>query len=92
MTPVPTMNSLTIGVLAVALLLLVAALRWRSWPLWLGAFGVALVALWVIWYFRTPERTDPHTAGDIVSSTSGRLDRGHTLHASGLRLAESLPA
>lgn len=76
------------GVLAIALIVLGAALRWRSWPLWLGAFGVTIVALWVTWYFRPPARD----ADDIVSFAIGCMDRGHILHASGFLLAERYPA
>ena len=33
------------------------ALNRRSWPLWLLAFLLTVVALWVAYFFRDPERT-----------------------------------
>src|SRR3954466_12521340 len=33
------------------------ALNRRSWPLWLLAFILTVVALWVAYFFRDPERT-----------------------------------
>ncbi len=43
----------------------VAIMR-RSWPLWLLAFALTIVALWVAYFFRDPERTGPR--GDQVVS------------------------
>ncbi len=45
-----------IGAAALAALLFAAALRTRSWPLWLTAFFVTVIALWVAWFFREPVR------------------------------------
>ena len=36
------------------------ALNRRSWPLWLLAFFLTVVALWVAYFFRAPARTDAH--------------------------------
>ncbi len=56
------------------LLFIVIASRWsrrcirrrastrRSWPLWLLAFVVTVIALWVAYFFRDPERTDERGA------------------------------
>ena len=45
-----------IGAAALAALLFAAALRMRSWPLWLAAFLVTILALWVAWFVREPVR------------------------------------
>ncbi|MCC6241479.1 MAG: hypothetical protein IT353_01505 [Gemmatimonadaceae bacterium] len=44
--------TLSVVVAAVALLLFVAALRWRSWPLWLLAYAVTVASLAVAWTHR----------------------------------------
>lgn len=44
--------TLSIVVAAVALLLFVAALRVRSWPLWLLAYAVTIASLAVAWAHR----------------------------------------
>ena len=36
--------------------------------------GLALVALWVVWFFRDPERLPPDSPGAIVSPADGKLD------------------
>jgi len=43
-----------------------AALTRRSWPLWLLAFTLTLVALWVAYFFRDPSA--PARAGTSSSS------------------------
>jgi hypothetical protein len=48
------------GLVFIALAALVAAgtyavaLNRRSWPLWLVAFAMTIVALWVAYFYRTP--------------------------------------
>ncbi len=42
-----------IGVTTLAAIAFSLALRLRSWPLWLAAFGFVLLALGVSWYFRS---------------------------------------
>ena len=39
---------------AVALGAFGLALRLRSWPLWLVAFALLVISLWVAWFFRDP--------------------------------------
>ena len=41
-----------LGTVALAVVLFAAALRLRSWPIWLLAFVVTIVALWTAWFFR----------------------------------------
>jgi phosphatidylserine decarboxylase len=50
-----------------------AALTRRSWPLWLLAFVLTLVALWVAYFFRDPERTG--TRGDryVIAPADGKV-------------------
>jgi len=49
------------GAAALAALTYAAALRFRSWPLWLAAFVLTIIALWVAWFFRDPVRTGERT-------------------------------
>ncbi len=43
-----------VGAAALAALTFAAALRLRSWPLWLVAFTLTVVALTVAWCYRMP--------------------------------------
>jgi phosphatidylserine decarboxylase len=45
----------------------------RSWGLWLAAFVLLLLALWVAYFFRDPERTGDRGASLIVSPADGKL-------------------
>lgn len=49
------------------------ALSRRSWPLWLLAFGLTIVALWVAWFFRDPERTGRRGGGVVIAPADGRV-------------------
>ncbi len=46
-----------VGAATLAALVFAAALKFRSWPLWLGALLLTIVALCVAWFFRDPVRT-----------------------------------
>ena len=63
--------------IAIAALLAVAAfaaaLNRRSWPLWLLAFAVTLVALWVAYFFRDPERAGERGDRVVVAPADGRV-------------------
>lgn len=50
-----------------------AALMRRSWPLWLLAFLLTIVALWVAWFFRDPERTGERGDALVVAPADGRV-------------------
>jgi phosphatidylserine decarboxylase len=50
-----------------------AALTRRSWPLWLFAFLLTLVALWVAYFFRDPERTGSRGAQLIIAPADGKV-------------------
>ncbi len=49
------------------------ALLRRSWPLWLLAFVLTVVALWVAYFFRDPERTGERGDALVVSPADGRV-------------------
>jgi phosphatidylserine decarboxylase len=59
--------------LALAAAAYTVALMRRSWPLWLLAFVLTLVALWVAYFFRDPERTGDRGAHLVVSPADGRV-------------------
>jgi phosphatidylserine decarboxylase len=50
-----------------------AALMRRSWPLWLLAFLLTLVALWVAYFFRDPERTGQRGDTLVIAPADGRV-------------------
>jgi phosphatidylserine decarboxylase len=49
------------------------ALMRRSWPLWLLAFVLTIIALWVAWFFRDPERTGERGDALVVAPADGRI-------------------
>lgn len=49
------------------------ALNRRSWPLWLLAFLLTLVALWVAYFFRDPERTGERGERLVVAPADGKI-------------------
>jgi phosphatidylserine decarboxylase len=69
------------------------ALGRRSWPLWLLAFALTVVALWVAWFFRDPERQGARGNDIIVAPADGRLimitevDEPSFVHGRALRLS-----
>lgn len=62
-----------IGAAALAAVMFAVALRLRSWPLWLVAFVLTVVALWVMWFFRNPERPGERGANIVISPADGRV-------------------
>ena len=50
-----------------------AALTRRSWPLWLLAFVLTLVALWVAYFFRDPERIGARGDQLIIAPADGKV-------------------
>jgi phosphatidylserine decarboxylase len=62
-----------LSTLAVAAALFALALRQRSWPLWLIAFVVLIVGLWMAWFFRNPERVGERGDTVVVSPADGRV-------------------
>jgi phosphatidylserine decarboxylase len=67
------------GLLFIAIAALVAtagfgfAIARRSWGLWLAAFVLLLLALWVAYFFRDPERTGERGPRLVVSPADGKL-------------------
>lgn len=45
----------------------------RSWPLWLLALAVTLVALWVAYFFRDPDRTGERGKHLILAPADGKV-------------------
>jgi phosphatidylserine decarboxylase len=67
------------GLLFIAIAAVVAAggfglaINRRSWGLWLLAFVLLLLALWVAYFFRDPERTGQRGSSLAVSPADGKL-------------------
>lgn len=49
------------------------AVNRRSWGFWLIALVMLLLALWVAYFFRDPERTGPRGASLVISPADGKL-------------------
>lgn len=73
------MNFAREGLLFIAIAAVVAAggfgfaIARRSWGLWLAAFVLLLLALWVAYFFRDPERTGERGPSLVVSPADGKL-------------------
>ncbi len=73
------MNFAREGLLFIAIAALVAAsgfgfaITRRSWGLWLAAFVLLLLALWVAYFFRDPERAGERGPSLVVSPADGKL-------------------
>ncbi|MFL5618290.1 MAG: phosphatidylserine decarboxylase family protein [Gemmatimonadaceae bacterium] len=50
-----------------------AALNRRSWALWLVAFSLTILALWVAYFFRDPERTGPRGEQIVIAPADGKV-------------------
>ena len=67
------------GLLFIAVAALVAAgayavaLNRRSWPFWLLAFLLTLIALWVAYFFRDPERAGARGDRLVVAPADGKI-------------------
>jgi len=49
------------------------ALNRRSWPLWLLAFALTLVAIWVAYFFRDPERFGERGERLVIAPADGKV-------------------
>ena len=73
------MNFAREGLLFIAIAAVVAASAFgfaisrRSWGLWLVAFVLLLLALWVAYFFRDPERTGQRGPSLVVAPADGKL-------------------
>jgi phosphatidylserine decarboxylase len=93
------MNFAREGLLFIAIAAIVAigafgaAVARRSWGLWLAAFVLLLLALWVAYFFRDPERTGERGTALVVSPADGKLimitevDEPGFINARALRLS-----
>jgi phosphatidylserine decarboxylase len=67
------------GLLYIAIAALIAAgtyavaLNRRSWPLWVLAFLLTIVALWVAYFFRDPERTGVRGEQVVIAPADGKV-------------------
>ncbi|HEX9484921.1 MAG TPA: phosphatidylserine decarboxylase family protein [Gemmatimonadaceae bacterium] len=67
------------GLVFIAIAALIAAgtyalaLNRRSWPLWLLAVLLTVVALWVAYFFRDPERTGERSAQLVIAPADGKV-------------------
>jgi len=49
------------------------ALNRRSWPLWLAAVALVVVAVWVAYFFRDPERTGERGERIVIAPADGKV-------------------
>jgi phosphatidylserine decarboxylase len=67
------------GLLFIVIAVLVAgggyalALNRRSWPLWLLAFVLTILALWVAYFFRDPERIGERGKQLVIAPADGKI-------------------
>lgn len=65
----------------------------RSWPLWVVAFVFTLLTLWVVYFFRDPERTGPRGEDIVIAPADGRViqvtevDEPAFLHGRAIRVS-----
>lgn len=93
------MNFAREGLLFIAIAAVVAAgafafaVTRRSWGLWLAAFVLLLLALWVAYFFRDPERVGERGPTLIVAPADGKLimitevDEPSFVHGRAIRLS-----
>ena len=73
------MNFAREGLVLIAIAALIAvgtyalALNRRSWPLWLLAFVLTLVAIWVAYFFRDPERQGERGDRLVIAPADGKV-------------------
>jgi phosphatidylserine decarboxylase len=73
------MNFAREGLIFIAIAALIAAsgyalaLNRRSWPLWLLAFVLTVLALWVAYFFRDPERTGERGSQLAIAPADGKI-------------------
>jgi phosphatidylserine decarboxylase len=67
------------GLVFIAIAALIAAgsyavaLNRRSWPLWILAFLLTIIALWVAYFFRDPERTGARGEQVVIAPADGKV-------------------
>jgi phosphatidylserine decarboxylase len=79
--------------MALAAAAFAGALVRRSWPLWLLAFVLTLLVLWVAYFFRDPERSGARGETLVISPADGRVidikevDEPAFLHGRAIRIS-----
>ena len=69
------------------------ALNRRSWPLWLAAIVLVVVAIWVAYFFRDPERTGERGERLVIAPADGKVvqvtevDEPAFLHEKAIRIS-----
>ena len=93
------MNFAREGLLFIALAAVIAvgafgfAISRRSWGLWLAAFVLLLLALWVAYFFRDPERTGERGERLVIAPADGKVvqvtevDEPAFLHEKAIRIS-----
>ena len=61
------------GAAIIAIASYALALNRRSWPLWLLAFVLTLLAIWVAYFFRDPEREGLRGDALVIAPADGRI-------------------
>ena len=83
---------ITIGFVA-AIVVIAAAVYFRSWPLWLLAIVVTVLALWCAYFFRDPERTGPRGPNLVIAPADGKIlmmtevDEPRFIHGRAMRIS-----
>lgn len=49
------------------------AVHFRSWPLWVLAFALTILALWCAYFFRDPERTGQRGPNLVIAPADGKV-------------------
>ncbi len=58
---------------SIAVAVLAVAVWRRSWSLWLLGFLLLVIALWVAWFFRDPERDGPRGGRNVIAPADGKV-------------------
>jgi phosphatidylserine decarboxylase len=62
-----------VGAVVVVIAAYLVALTRRSWPMWLIAFALTIVAIWVAYFFRDPERPGQRDAAIVIAPADGKI-------------------
>ena len=82
-----------LGAAALSAIAFAFAVSRRSWPLWLLAFGLVVVTIYVAYFFRDPERTGERGDRLVVSPADGKVvlitevDEPAFIHGRALRVS-----
>ena len=82
-----------LGAAALSVIAFAFAVSRRSWPLWLLAFGLVVLTIYVAYFFRDPERTGARGDRLVVSPADGKVvlitevDEPAFIHGRALRVS-----